>query len=172
MPGRPNVGDAANVVASLGPGLEPAAPDNKEHDQDDHDDDDDGLDSHWIYRLLLEVREGKIPPNRPSRGPKGKSDRRRVRRLLTSRIGADKPAENARHGGLQDHRLAMHQRLCRRGPTGSADPRRTALRSQLMADGKTTVGARPSRMALANLTAARRRVPSRVTRLQRQPQKA
>jgi hypothetical protein len=48
MPGRPNVGGAANVVASLGPGLEPAAPENKEHDQDDHDDDDDGSDGHWM----------------------------------------------------------------------------------------------------------------------------
>src|ERR1019366_5367714 len=59
MPGRPNVGGAANVVASLGPGLEPAAPDDKEHDQDDHDDDDDGSDGHWMCAPAEKPRTAK-----------------------------------------------------------------------------------------------------------------
>lgn len=49
----------------------PAAPEvtqNKEHNQDDDDDDDDRLGIHGTYHLMLEPREGKVPPRSPSRG--------------------------------------------------------------------------------------------------------
>jgi hypothetical protein len=47
-----------------------------------------------MYHLLMEARKGKMPSQR----------------LLTCRIGADRPARNARQEGHQDHRLAKHRR--------------------------------------------------------------